>query len=89
MEVKIGQKIWLMISNKPVEITVSKITDMTEMADEGEIIITKREVFISFTKEYLHDLEIYEDEVFETKEQLMSAVFELEKSKQKEIILEK
>ena len=78
MEVKIGQMIWVMILNKPVEIIVSKITEMTEMADKGEIIRTKRDVYASYSLIDLeHDYLIDFKEAYSTKEELMNAVFEL------------
>ncbi|HHT9079458.1 hypothetical protein [Flavobacterium psychrophilum] len=81
MDLKIGQKIWLMLQNKPVEIVVSKIVITEELVIENENPYQKIEVYASNNSKYLHEFTINSNEVYASKLELMTAVFGLKKVK--------
>ncbi|SNA83464.1 hypothetical protein DK150_550086 [Flavobacterium psychrophilum] len=81
MGLKIGQKIWLMLNNKPVEIIVSKIVVTEELVVENENPFQKTEVYASNSSKYLHEFTINSNEVYASKLELMTAVFGLKEEK--------
>ncbi len=77
MDFKIGQKIWLMINNKPVEIIVSKIIQTNELVLENENKFQEIKAFASYSTNYQHEYLIIPSEVYASKKELMKAVFDL------------
>ncbi len=77
MDFKTGQKIWLMLNNKPVEIIVSKIIQTNELVLENENEFQEIKAFASFSTKCEHEHLINLKEVYNSKEELMTAVFEL------------
>lgn len=73
---KVYDKIWVMLNNKPAELTVSKIIE-TNYIDNTGVQRFEQKVFASFTATFEHDF-VIEKEYYNTKTELMNAVFEIE-----------
>lgn len=83
MDFKIGQKIWLMINNKPVEIILSKIIQTNELVLENENEFQEIKAYASYSTNYQHEYLIVPTEVYASKKELMNAVFGLENAQRK------
>ena len=69
-ELKIGQTVWVMVNNKPVELIVSKIISTNEIK-QGQTTIA----MASYSEQYNHEHTINPKETFESAEQLQKWLF--------------
>ena len=78
-DLKIGQKVWVMVNNKPVEPIVSKIT----RTDELSIIDNKPRqsitAFASYSDNYRHELALIASDTFATSQELEQWLFNFDK----------
>lgn len=83
MDFTTGQKIWLMLNNKPVEIIVSKIIKTNELILDNENEFQEIKAFASYSTNYEHEYLIIPTDVYATKKELMNAVFQVDSMKRK------
>ena len=83
MKLEVGNLIWLMIDNKPQQIIVSKIVETRELTIFQDEPQRNLKVWASISNNFDHDLEINDDEVFNSKEALKDFVFNSEREAEK------
>jgi hypothetical protein len=67
------QTVWVMNANKPLDITVSKITIEKEITFHDGIV-TKTTAYASFGKSIQHEFRLIEGQFFATKEDLIKSL---------------
>ncbi len=76
MEVKILDKVWIMLNNVPIEITITKIITTISVDENGDVIEDSK-AFAKYS-ETLNDLTVVNlNKAKSTKTELMTEVFNL------------
>jgi hypothetical protein len=78
-EIKIGQKVWVMVNNKPVAPIVSKIIRTDELSIIDQKPRQTITAFASYSDQYRHELTLVASDTFSTSQELEIIIMQIVK----------
>ena len=78
MEVKVKDKVWIMLNNMPIEIMITKVVTTISINDNDELVVESK-AFAKYSETLKEDAVVNLKNAHQTKEDLMHSVFNLER----------